>query len=85
LSRRLQIRLTPSWQAQVGQGAISGTKSAHCRAHFGTIAPGQAKRVLCVRLPPEVLDWVDERAEELGWSQAELVEDALRRRMRRRS
>jgi len=44
---------------------------------------GQAKRVLCVRLPPEVLDWVDERAEELGQSRAELVEDALRRRMRR--
>jgi len=47
--------------------------------------PDERKRTLSVRLPPDVIDWMDERAEQIGQSRAEIVEDALRRRMRSRA
>lgn len=40
--------------------------------------PNEKKRSLTVRLPPDVLDWMDERADDLELSRAEIIEDALR-------
>ncbi len=49
------------------------------------LGPDARKRTLSVRLPPWALDWMDERAKRLGLSRAEIVEEALRRRMRSRA
>jgi metal-responsive CopG/Arc/MetJ family transcriptional regulator len=49
------------------------------------MSPDERKRTISVRLPPDVIDWMDERAEQVGQSRAEIVEDALRRRMRSRA
>jgi len=49
------------------------------------LPPDERKRTLSIRLPPDVLDWLDERTEQSGLSRAEIVEDALRRLMRPRA
>ena len=56
--------------------------SIHARAGAGRkpMAPGQRKRTLSVRLPPDIIDWLDERAKR-GQSRAKIVEEALRRRI----
>jgi len=39
---------------------------------------GEKKQTLSVRLPPDVIAWLDKAADDAGQSRAEVIESALR-------
>ena len=47
------------------------------------LPPNRRRRPLSVRLPPDLIDWLDEQTEEIGLSRAQIVERALRERQMR--